>query len=44
MAGMNIDKLKQILREKRLPAEVEPPVEAMRKSMEKLGLQGRRRH
>ena len=36
MAGMSIDKLKQILREKQLPADVEPPVEAMRKSMEKL--------
>ena len=36
MAGMSIDKLKQILREKQLPADVEPPIEAMRKSMEKL--------
>ncbi len=36
MAGMSIDRLKQILREKQLPADVEPPVEAMRKSMEKL--------
>ena len=36
MAGMSIDKLKQILREKQTPADIEPPVEAMRKSMEKL--------
>ncbi len=39
MAGMSIAKLKQILREKQLPADVEPPVEAMRKSMEKLAFQ-----
>ena len=36
MADMNIEKLKHILREKQTPPEVEPPVEAMRKSMEKL--------
>ena len=39
MAGISIDKLKQILREKQTPADVEPPVEAMRKSMEKLAFQ-----
>ena len=39
MAGMSIDKLKQILRERQLPADVEPPIEAMRKSMEKLAFQ-----
>ena len=36
MADMSIEKLKGILREKQTPPEVEPPVEAMRKSMEKL--------
>lgn len=33
---MEIEKLKEILRKKQTPAEFEPPVEAMRKSMEKL--------
>lgn len=39
MAGMSIDKLKRIVREKQTPPEVEPPVEVLRRNMERLAFQ-----